>query len=109
MGSGKSACTHQTPASGDGHRWCAVTIGRAIAGLGSLWVIDVTRAATGDVPRCDGTDAGCLHLTDKVFTHSATFFEGDTLIYGTDSVAEGNADFLGRFFGVAVLAGPPGD
>jgi hypothetical protein len=96
MGNGKSACTHQTPASGDGHRWCAVTIGAAHDGLADLWVIDVTRAAAGDVPPCDGTSTGCLHLTDKVVTHSATFFDGDSLFYGTDSTASG--DFLGRIY-----------
>ena len=98
MGNGLSACTHQTPASGDGHRWCAFTLGAAVDGLAELWVIDVSRAATGDVPRCDGTDPGCLRLTNKVVTRSATFFEGDTLFYGTDSTAGFAADFLGRIF-----------
>jgi hypothetical protein len=98
MGNGKNACTHQTPASGNGHRWCAFTLGAAMNGVADLWVLDVTRAATGDVPPCDGTDAGCLHLTDKVVTTSATFFSGDTLFYGTDSTAAPGADFLGRIF-----------
>jgi hypothetical protein len=97
-GFGRSGCTHQTPASGDGHRWCAVTLGAPVGSLGELWVIDVTRAATGDVPTCDGTDSGCLHLTSRVETRSATFFEGDTLFYGTDSSAGPGADFLGRIF-----------
>jgi hypothetical protein len=96
MGNGKSACTHQTPPSGDGHRWCAFTLGPPVDGLGDLWVIDVTRAATGDVPPCDGTSAGCLHLSDKVVMRSATFFDGDTLFYGTDSSAALGADFLGH-------------
>jgi hypothetical protein len=98
VSNGKAACTHQTPASGDGHRWCAFTLGPATNGLADLWVMDVTRAATGDVPVCDGTNAGCLHLTDKVVTRSATFFEGDTLLYGTDSIAGAAADFMGRIF-----------
>jgi hypothetical protein len=98
VGSGLNGCTHQTPASGDGHRWCAFTLGAIVDGLAELWVIDVTRAATGDVPPCDGTDAGCLRLTTKVVTTSAAFFEGDTLFYGTDSTAGVAADFLGRFF-----------
>jgi hypothetical protein len=95
MGNGLDACTHQIPPSGDGHRWCAFTIGAPMNGLASLWVLDVSRAAAGDAPRCDGTDPGCLLLTDKVVTRSATFFEGDTLFYGTDTV-DPNADFLGR-------------
>jgi hypothetical protein len=97
MGNGPDGCTHQTPPSGDGHRWCAFTIGAPVGGLAALWVIDVSRAAAGDVPRCDGTDPGCLELTDKVVTRMATLFDGDTLIYGTDAVGTG-ADFLGRFF-----------
>jgi hypothetical protein len=96
--SGKDACTYQTPASGDGHRWCAFTLGTAVGGLADLWAIDVTRAATGDVAPCDGTDAGCVHLTDKLVTRSVAFFEGDTLFYSTDSVALPGADFLGRIF-----------
>jgi hypothetical protein len=96
MGNGRDACTHQTPPSGDGHRWCAFTLGPAVDGVADLWVLDVTRAASGDAPPCDGTDNGCIHLTNRVVTHSATFFEGDTLIFGTDSVAGSSADFLGR-------------
>jgi hypothetical protein len=65
--------------------------------VADLWVLDVTRAAAGDAPVCDGTDDGCIHLTNRVVTHSATFFEGDTLIFGTDTTASG-ADFLGRFY-----------
>jgi hypothetical protein len=97
VGNGRDACTHQTPASGDGDRWCAFTLGRA-GGLADLWVIDVTRAATGNVPPCDGSDAGCLHLTNKVVTSAAIFFDGDTLFYGTHSTAAPATDFLGRIF-----------
>ena len=96
MGNGTDACTHQTPPSGDGHRWCAFTIGPSAGGLAALWVIDVSRAAAGNVPRCDGSDPGCLLLTDKVVTRTSTHFEGDTLIYSTDSV-DPSADFVGRF------------
>ncbi|HVU52508.1 MAG TPA: hypothetical protein VHL80_17560 [Polyangia bacterium] len=97
MGNGPDACTHQTPPSSDGHRWCAFTLGAAVGGVADLWVLDVTRAATGDAPRCDGTDPGCIHLTDRVVTHSATLFDGDTLIFGTDSLSGSSPDFLGRF------------
>jgi hypothetical protein len=93
-----SACTHQSPPSGDGHRWCAFMLGPIVGDVADLWVIDVTRAATGFVPPCDGTDPGCLRLTDKVATRSVAFFEGDTLFYGTDSQAGVSGDFLGRIF-----------
>jgi hypothetical protein len=96
MGNGRDACTHQTPPSGDGHRWCAFTVGAAVNGVADLWVVDVTRTAAGDAPPCDGTNDGCIHLTNRVVTRSATFFEGDTLIFGTDSVAGASNDFLGR-------------
>ena len=92
------ACTSQTPPSGDGHRWCGVVGGAGPSGLAEIWVVDITRAATGDVPRCDGTDAGCLLLSDEVDPRGLAFFDGDTLIYGTDNVAGPAQDFLGRLF-----------
>ena len=33
VGNGPDACTHQTPPSGDGHRWCAFTQGAAMNGV----------------------------------------------------------------------------
>jgi hypothetical protein len=98
VGNGRDACTHQTPPSGDGDRWCAFTLGPGVGGLADLWVIDVSRSATGNAPPCDGSDAGCLHLTNKVVTRGAMFFDGDTLFYGTDSTAASGADFLGRIY-----------
>jgi hypothetical protein len=98
VGNGPDACTHQTPPSGNGDRWCAFTFGLDPSGVGELWVLDVTRAAKGDFPTCDGTDAGCLRLTTKVSLRDATFFDGDTLFYGTDSTAPVGQDFLGRIF-----------
>jgi hypothetical protein len=94
LGNVKTACTNQTPPSGDGHRWCAFTYGGA-GGIGDLWVIDVTRAAAGDVPPCDGTSAGCLRLTTTLALQSATEFDGDTLIYHSDPVSAPGEDFLG--------------
>ena len=98
VGNGPDACTHQTPASSNGDRWCAFTFGPNPTGVGELWVLDVTRAARGDFPACDGTDPGCLRLTTKVSLRYATFFDGDTLFYGTDSTAPVGQDFLGRIF-----------
>ena len=97
-GNGPTACTHQTPPSSDGHRWCGVIVGADASGIGALWVVDVTRAAEGDVPVCDGTNAGCLRLTDELDTRAAAFFDGDTLIYGTDPVSGPGQDFVGRLF-----------
>jgi hypothetical protein len=97
LGNGKSACTHQTPASADGHRWCAFSFG-ALNGLRDLWVIDVTRALAGDVPACDGTSPGCLQLTTRMAAESASFFQGDTLIYHTDPVSAPGEEFLGPIF-----------
>jgi hypothetical protein len=98
VGNGPDACTHQTPPSGNGDRWCAFTFAPSPTGVGELWTLDVTRAAKGDFPACDGTDAGCLRLTTKVSLRYATFFDGDTLFYGTDSTAPVGQDFLGRIF-----------
>jgi hypothetical protein len=97
VGNGPDACTQQVPASGNGDRWCAFTIAPSGSQLGELWVLDVTRAAKGDFPACDGTDAGCLRLSTKAALGFAALFEGDTLFYGTDSTSLGQ-DFLGRIF-----------
>ncbi|HSZ81953.1 MAG TPA: hypothetical protein VLA14_06715 [Polyangia bacterium] len=98
VGNDANACTHQIPASGDGHRWCGFIVGAGPSGVAALWVVDVTRAATGDVPACDGADPGCLRLSDKVDTRGAAFFYGDTLFYGTDNAAPLGQDFLGPLF-----------
>jgi hypothetical protein len=63
-----------------------------------LWVIDITRAVTGDVPVCDGTSTGCLRLTTRMAATTATFFEGDTLIYHSDPVSGVNEEFLGPIY-----------
>jgi hypothetical protein len=95
VGSGLSSCTNQIVPSGDGDRWCGFSRGAA-DGSHELWVIDVTTAARGGAPRCDGTDSGCLLLTRALWPRSAPLFDGDTLIYETDSVSAPTADFLGR-------------
>ncbi len=98
VGNDVSSCTHEIPASGDGDRWCGFIVGAGPSGVAALWVVDVTRVATGDVPACDGTDPSCLRLSDKVDTRGAAFFDGDTLIYGTDNTAPPGQDFLGPLF-----------
>jgi hypothetical protein len=98
VGNGVSTCTHQTKPSADGHRWCGFIRGAKPDAPAELWVIDVTLAAGGAVPPCDGTSDRCLRLTDKLPPRSAPLFGGDTLIYGTDAVSGPNEDFLGRMF-----------
>jgi hypothetical protein len=97
IGDRVTACSHQVPASGDGHRWCAFRRATA-AGDSELWVIDVTRAAAGAVPACDGSSAGCLRLTGTLWTQSplagprqpfANRFEGDTLFFHDRAVSTG--------------------
>jgi hypothetical protein len=97
LGNDKTGCTYQTPPSGDGHRWCAFSF-TAMNGLRDLWVIDVTRSLAGDVPVCDGTSSGCLRLTTTMAATTATFFEGDTLIYHSDPVSGPNEEFLGPIY-----------
>jgi hypothetical protein len=98
MGNRRSACTYQTPPSGNGHRWRAFTLGAPTDGLAELWVIDVTQAAAGDVPTCDGNSPGCIRLSGSVAVLSATVFDGDTLIFHADPISGPNEDFLGPIY-----------
>jgi hypothetical protein len=68
------------------------------ARVGELWVIDVTRAATGDVPPCDGSSTACLRLTSTFPTTSAAFFNGDTLTYGSGDLPNPGQDYVGPIF-----------
>lgn len=102
-GGGTNSCSHQDPPSGDGDRWCAFSV----AGAGEaveLWVIDVSKVAAGQAPRCDGTDAGCLRLTDRLWTAFSIYgpahpyshaFEGDTLIFYVGVPAKADAVYRG--------------
>jgi hypothetical protein len=99
-----SACTSGVPASGNGDRWCGFRRPAGPADSGSpdteLWVINVTAAAAGAVPPCDGTSPNCLRLSSKLWTDEvlagpsqdiAHRFDGDTLIFtaGGSSGTEG--------------------
>jgi hypothetical protein len=90
-----TACSHGVPAAGDGHRWCAFyRPAPDDPARSELWVADVTRAMTGAAAPCDGSDPGCLRMTDRLFTEfrfqsyshpEAHRFEGDTLFFlGTE-------------------------
>jgi hypothetical protein len=96
-GDGPSTCSHQRPASGDGHRWCAFAR-PGDTGATELWVFDLTALAGGGSPRCDGTSPGCRRLSATLWTGSplggpshpyAHAFDGDTLIFYADGSAGG--------------------
>jgi hypothetical protein len=92
VGDHLSACSSQ-PATGPVDRWCAFTLpGRALGGT-DLWVLNVTKAMVENIP-CDGTNANCKRLTEKLWTGQpangptypgAHVFDGDTLIYHADA------------------------
>jgi hypothetical protein len=85
-GEGRYACSHQEPASGDSERWCAFR--RPHDGGGTeLWIIDVTAAAKGAVPPCDGSSPACVRLTTTLWAPYGNNFEGDTLIFYSDAPA----------------------
>jgi hypothetical protein len=88
VGARSSACSNQVPATGD--RWCAFSLPSRVLGRVELWAIDFSKALAGAVPKCDGTDSGCVLVTDDLWTgrpddgpvHPFTHrFDGDTLIY----------------------------
>ena len=105
-GDGLSACTHQSPPSGNGDRWCAFK--RPVTGAGTeLWVINVTRAVAGSagtIVACDGGSADCLRLSTSLWTLSplagpqqrfANRFEGDTLFFHDQAGSVGEEAFMG--------------
>jgi hypothetical protein len=88
VGTHLTVCSNQSPAPGD--RWCAFALPSRILGRTELWVVNFSRALAGPVPKCDGSDAGCVLVTDNLWTglptggpsHPTTHrFDGDTLIY----------------------------
>jgi hypothetical protein len=93
-GGGRSSCSHQQPASGNGDRWCAFWRKGATPPAADLWVINLTKVLAGKTPRCDGSSADCLRLTSTLWTASALAgpahpysheFHGDTLIFYADA------------------------
>lgn len=106
-------CTHQEPPSGDGDRWCVFDTPGSMTKPGStkknveLWVINVSQAARGPVPKCDGTDPNCLRLTLNLWTEFplggpghpfAQAFAGDTLIFYADATSVGDEIHQGPVF-----------
>jgi hypothetical protein len=107
-GGGSNSCSHQEPASGDGHRWCAFSRPGATAGMLELWVIDVSEAAAGRVPRCDGSDPGCRRLTETLWTAFSIYgpahpfshaFEGDTLVFYVGVAPKADSVYRGTVYG----------
>jgi hypothetical protein len=93
-GRGFTACSHQRGPGSSADRWCAFT--KAGPSAVELWVIDVTRAAAGPVPVCDGSSPLCLRMTANLWiwgavngpTHPyAHAFEGDTLVFYADALS----------------------
>jgi hypothetical protein len=90
-GFGVRACSRGEASAPDAHRWCAFyRPSRDDAARTELWVINITRALKGEDLPCDGTSAGCLLMTNQLFTEfkleapshpEAHRFEGDTLIF----------------------------
>jgi hypothetical protein len=101
-GDGPSTCSHQQPASGDGHRWCAFARPGA-PGATELWVFDLSALAGGGpngAPlTCDGTSPACRRLSAALWTGSplggpshpySHAFDGDTLVFYADGSAGGD-------------------
>jgi hypothetical protein len=97
VGTHFTACSNGTPQTGD--RWCAFYMPNRQLGFTDLWVINVTKALAGAVPKCDGTDPNCKLMIPpgsdaskgtQLWTgqpmdppaHPTTHrFDGDTLIF----------------------------
>jgi hypothetical protein len=104
-GGGPTGCSHQEPATGDGHRWCVFSKPGASATETELWTID---ASAAEAPACDGSSPACVRLTSKLWTefplggpvhpYSHEFF-GDTLIYYAEAVSRAHEQHRGPVFG----------
>lgn len=109
VGEPGSACSNETPGSGD--RWCAFARGPK-EGPVSLWVVNVTRATEKDAIPCDEEGPDCHKLTDKLWTGEDLWgpshprvhrFDGDTLIFYAEATEPVRKPYAGP-----VLAWRPG-
>jgi hypothetical protein len=96
IGWGRSSCTHQVPASGNGDRWCGFRRPGATPEQAELWVINISAAARGTPPVCDGSSPDCLKLSDALWTAEVLLgpaqdlahkFDGDTLIFSAGGMS----------------------
>jgi hypothetical protein len=104
VGEPSSACTNEALATGE--RWCAFARGTK-DGPFSLWVVNVTRAAQGDVAPCDEEGPDCHKLTDQLWTGEDLWgpshprvhrFDGDTLIFYAEAAEPVRAPYAGPIF-----------
>jgi hypothetical protein len=100
-GEGESACSSPAVATAD--RWC-VFYRKGVDPLAELWVINVTKAAAGIVPLCDGTSPDCIRLSTTLWTgfsftgpaHPFSHqFEGDTLYFYADNTTGSQDRYAG--------------
>jgi hypothetical protein len=87
------------PASAGNDSWCGFYRGN------ELWVLNVTRAAAAASARCDGTDSGCLRLSQAAFradalgdTLARSMFVGDLLIYYAEARQAAGEPFRGGVY-----------
>lgn len=99
-GAGRTACSHQDKPSGVGDKWCAFRRPGSAPGSVELWVTDVSAAARGAVPTCDGSSTSCLRLTTTLWQSYGNDFEGDTLIFYADapSTLKTSSPYLGPVY-----------
>ncbi|HVZ72313.1 MAG TPA: hypothetical protein VHJ20_08055 [Polyangia bacterium] len=87
LGNGATRCSHATPASADGHRWCAFQVPGSTATSTELWVMDVSAVAAGAPVACDGSHATCVRLSKTLWAPYGADFTGDTLVFYADAPA----------------------
>jgi hypothetical protein len=107
LGLHRSTCSHQAPASGDGHRWCAISRPGDLLGKRDLWVFDATLVAGGAPLVCDGVNPVCKRLSSDLFSGqpdvgpaypTAHRFYGDTLIFYADARSVPTALYQGPVY-----------
>lgn len=101
---GHDTCSHEEGAQTD--RWCAFYKTEP-AGT-ELWVLNMTQALAGYEVACDGTSPLCRRLTSKLWTDrvgSSEYhpwvhrFDGDTLIFYTETTAVLDTFYEGEIYG----------
>jgi hypothetical protein len=99
-GIGSTACSDV--ATGD--RWCVFARRGATEKLAELWVINLSKSAAGNVPRCDGSSADCVRLSSTLWTgfsftgpaHPFSHeFYGDALFFYADSTSGSQEHYQG--------------
>jgi hypothetical protein len=87
-------------AAASNDRWCGFYRGT------ELWVLNATRAAASGSVRCDGTDSGCLRLSQNAFRADASSvaadavstFYGELLVYHADARQSSVEPFRGGVY-----------